>query len=177
MVAVERHLCEFDRLGEELELLDREIAQHSLDDPAIKRLLTITGINLTVAAGLMAAIGDIGRFDSPQKLVSYFGLNPRVLIGTGSGRRSASQVVEFMRFQGVDVRRRLTVKDAQSLGAISADAVKHLALCWVERRPPGEHHRPWPFGRGKDARRHRARPRRLPARRQNPLRHGLRHRA
>src|SRR3546814_16218171 len=26
----------------------------------------------------MAAIGDIGRFSSPQKLVSYFGLNPRV---------------------------------------------------------------------------------------------------
>ena len=30
------------------------------------------------AAGLMAAIGDIARFSSPQKLVSYFGLNPRV---------------------------------------------------------------------------------------------------
>lgn len=26
----------------------------------------------------MAAIGDIARFKSPQKLVSYFGLNPRV---------------------------------------------------------------------------------------------------
>ena len=45
---------------------------------SINRLLTITGVNLTVAAGLMAAIGDIARFDSPQKLVSYFGLNPRV---------------------------------------------------------------------------------------------------
>jgi transposase len=41
-------------------------------------LLTITGVNLTVAAGLVAAIGDIGRFKSPHKLVSYFGLNPRV---------------------------------------------------------------------------------------------------
>jgi len=26
----------------------------------------------------MAAIGDIARFKSPQKLISYFGLNPRV---------------------------------------------------------------------------------------------------
>ena len=58
--------------------LDREIAESALDDAAIKRLLTITGVNLTVAAGLMAAIGDIARFTSPQKLVSYFGLNPRV---------------------------------------------------------------------------------------------------
>ncbi|MEQ9334191.1 IS110 family transposase [Thalassobaculum sp.] len=78
VAAIERHLRELDRLGEDLELLDREIAQGALDDPAIKRLLTITGVNLTVATGLMAAIGDIGRFDSPQKLVSYVGLNPRV---------------------------------------------------------------------------------------------------
>ena len=31
-----------------------------------------------MAAGLVAAIGDVRRFSSPQKLVSYFGLNPRV---------------------------------------------------------------------------------------------------
>src|SRR5512132_1890621 len=59
-------------------VLDREIARSAIDDPAIRRLMTITGINLTVAAGLMAAIGEIGRFRSPQKLVSYFGLNPSV---------------------------------------------------------------------------------------------------
>ena len=40
--------------------------------------MTITGVNLTVAVAVMAAIGDIARFKSPQKLVSYFGLNPRV---------------------------------------------------------------------------------------------------
>lgn len=31
---------------------------------------------------------------------------------------------------------RLAVKDALRLGAISFDAVKHLVLCWCERRPP-----------------------------------------
>lgn len=77
-LAVERHVRELDRLGEDLVVLDREIALGALDDPAVKRLLTITGINLTVAVGLIAAIGDIGRFTNPQKLVSYFGLNPRV---------------------------------------------------------------------------------------------------
>jgi len=76
--AIERHIRELDRLGEDLDLLDREIAESVLDDAAIKRLMTITGVNLTVAVGLMAAIGDISRFSSPQKLVSYFGLNPRV---------------------------------------------------------------------------------------------------
>ncbi|MGH9772254.1 MAG: transposase, partial [Candidatus Acidiferrales bacterium] len=76
--AIERHIRELDRLGDDLGALDREIAESVLDDVAINRLLTISGVNITVAAGLVAAIGDIGRFPSPQKLVSYFGLNPRV---------------------------------------------------------------------------------------------------
>jgi transposase len=76
--AVERHVRELDRLAEDLAVLDREIAQAAIDDPAVRRLITITGVNLTVATGIVAAIGDISRFRSPQKLVSYFGLNPRV---------------------------------------------------------------------------------------------------
>lgn len=64
--------------AEDLKALDREIAASSLDDPSIARLITITGVNQTVAAGIIAAVGDIHRFSSPQKLVSYFGLNPRV---------------------------------------------------------------------------------------------------
>lgn len=77
-VAIERHVHELDRMGEDLAHLDQEIASMSLDDASVARLITITGVNLTVAAGLVAAIGNIGRFSSPQKLVSYFGLNPRV---------------------------------------------------------------------------------------------------
>jgi transposase len=76
--AIARHLSELDRLGEDLAVLDREIAEATVDDPAVRRLLTIAGVNVMVAAGLVAAIGDIRRFSSPQKLVSYFGLNPRV---------------------------------------------------------------------------------------------------
>lgn len=76
--AIRRHVCELDRLGDDLATLDGQIAQSALEDPAIQRLLTITGVNVAVAAGVMAAIGDISRFQSPQKLVSYVGLNPRV---------------------------------------------------------------------------------------------------
>src|SRR5215475_6562594 len=76
--AIERHLRELDRLSEDLGVLDTQIAQAGSADPAVKRLLTITGVNLIVAAGLVAAIGDVRRFPDPQKLVSYVGLNPRV---------------------------------------------------------------------------------------------------
>jgi transposase len=78
VAAIGRHLRELDRLGEDLAVLDREVAQAASGDPGVKRLLTITGVNLTVATGIVAAIGDVGRFSCPEKLVSYFGLNPRV---------------------------------------------------------------------------------------------------
>ena len=76
--AIARHLRELDRLGEDLAVLDRDIGEAVVENPQVKRLLTIAGINVTVAAGLVAAIGDVHRFSNPQKLVSYFGLNPRV---------------------------------------------------------------------------------------------------
>jgi hypothetical protein len=44
-----------------------------------------------VAAGIVAAIGDIRRFNSLQKLVSYFGLNPRVSVGNGEAERLRSR--------------------------------------------------------------------------------------
>lgn len=77
-IAVEQRLRELDRLGEDLAVIDRALGEAVLEDAQLRRLLTITGVNATVAIGLLAAIGDIGRFPSARKLVSYFGLNPRV---------------------------------------------------------------------------------------------------
>jgi transposase len=42
---------------EDRTVIDRAIAQSVVDDPAVKRLLTITGVNLIVAASRVAAIG------------------------------------------------------------------------------------------------------------------------
>jgi transposase len=77
-VGIEQRLHELDRLAEDLVVIDRALGIEVLHDANLKRLLTITGVNATIAIGLLAAIGEIGRFPSPQKLVSYFGLNPRV---------------------------------------------------------------------------------------------------
>lgn len=76
--AITRHVREIDRLAGDLASLDADIAQETVDDPAVQRLLTIAGVNAIVASGIVAAIGEISRFKEPQKLVSYFGLNPRV---------------------------------------------------------------------------------------------------
>ena len=75
--AIERHVRELDRLDEDLAVLDREIARSAIDDPAIRRLMTIT---VTIDRSGRTDGGDRRHrpVQDPQKLVSYFGLNPRV---------------------------------------------------------------------------------------------------
>jgi transposase len=58
--------------------MDREIAKHALAWPEVLRLMTVPGVNVQTAATFMASVGDIRRFSSPRKLVSYLGLDPRV---------------------------------------------------------------------------------------------------
>jgi transposase len=77
-LAIERHLREFDRLGEDLKVIERDLARSALADEGVQRLMTIPGVDMVVALAMAAAIGDVARFSEPQKLVSYLGLNPSV---------------------------------------------------------------------------------------------------
>jgi transposase len=65
-------------LGAEIERADQAIAEVVVDDGRMHRLLTIPGIGLVTAAGILALVGDISRFPRPANLVSYLGLDPRV---------------------------------------------------------------------------------------------------
>lgn len=76
--AAERHVEEYDRLAEALKGVERDIARAALADPNVTRLMTIPGVDMVVAVGLMAAIGRVDRFARPDKLVAYIGLNPSV---------------------------------------------------------------------------------------------------
>lgn len=76
--AVEQHIQEYDRLSEALKAVERDIARAALADENVTRLMTIPGIDMVVAVGLMAAIGKIERFEKPDQLASYIGLNPSV---------------------------------------------------------------------------------------------------
>jgi len=75
---VVRHLDEHDRIAAELATMEKQIAQDALKDDRVKRLMTIGGVNVIVALSVLSAIGDVARFSSAEKLVSYFGLNPKV---------------------------------------------------------------------------------------------------
>jgi transposase len=76
--AVEALLRQLDFHGEELRLIDTELGRVALGRAEVKRLMTIPGVDATVALSIVAAVGDFARFSTPQKLVSYLGLNPRV---------------------------------------------------------------------------------------------------
>jgi transposase len=83
--AIERHLRQYDRLSDDLRVVERELARDALANPEAKRLMTIPGIDMVVAVGLLAAIGPIERFPGPDRLVAYLGLNPTVH-QSGDGR-------------------------------------------------------------------------------------------
>jgi transposase len=71
-------LREVDFLDCEVGLIESELASEALGSDEIRRLMTVPGVSLVSAAAFVAAVGDIHRFHSPKKLVSYVGLDPRV---------------------------------------------------------------------------------------------------
>ena len=65
-------------LSDQVAAAERAIAEAVVDDPRVRRLLTIPGVGLVTAASILSVVGDIDRFERPAKLVSYLGLDPRV---------------------------------------------------------------------------------------------------
>jgi transposase len=76
--AAEALLRQLDFHAQELGLIDAELARVALGCENTRRLMTIPGVDVTVAMSITAAVGDFSRFSSPNKLVRYVGLNPRV---------------------------------------------------------------------------------------------------
>lgn len=76
--AVDALLRQLDFHGQELRIIDASLAKIALGSVEVKRLMTIPGVDATVALSIVSAVGDFSRFSSPDRLVSYLGLNPRV---------------------------------------------------------------------------------------------------
>lgn len=67
-----------DGLEVEVHHAEAGIARVVTDDARVRHLLTIPGVGLQTAVGLVAVIGDVHRFARPNKLVGYLGLDPIV---------------------------------------------------------------------------------------------------
>lgn len=68
------------RLLEQTELeiaqLDDLLVREAWQDEKVRLLMSIPGIDYTVAQTCLAAIGDVSRFANGKKLAAYLGLNP-----------------------------------------------------------------------------------------------------
>jgi hypothetical protein len=139
-------LRQLDFHAEELRLIDTDLGQAALARPEVLRLMSVPGIDATVALSIVAVVGDFTRFRTPEKLVAYLGLNPRVrqsggqpanhgrITKAGSAHArgmlveaawSASKATGPLRafYQRVAARRGMQV-------AVVATARKLTVLCW-----------------------------------------------
>ena len=100
-------LRNYDLIQEEISLVEIEITTYisKIDS----KIPTIKGIGLVSAATIIAEIEDISRFDSPDRLLAYAGLDPRLY-------QSGTQ--EFkgkMNKKGSVVLRRVLMNSAESI--------------------------------------------------------------
>jgi transposase len=87
---IDAALRQIDFLTEEITTIERDLAQFVLDCPDAGRLLSVPGVGMITATVFLAQVGtahgDINRFTTPQRLVGYLGLDPRVRqSGNGPG--------------------------------------------------------------------------------------------
>jgi transposase len=60
----------------ELEEYDKVLVTRAWEDPRVKLLITMPGVDVTVALAILAALGDIDRFRDGNHLAAYLGLVP-----------------------------------------------------------------------------------------------------
>jgi transposase len=65
-------------INQQIQNLDKELAKAGQEDPQANRLMTIPGVGVATAVAVSCWIGDIRRFSNAKKLVSYFGMAPKV---------------------------------------------------------------------------------------------------
>jgi transposase len=74
--SLDRHLRQLERVEQEITALTAQIAVHAHQTPAVKLLMTLPGVDFTVAETILAALGDLSRFPTPDKAAAYLGLVP-----------------------------------------------------------------------------------------------------
>lgn len=74
--SLDRHLRQLETVQAELALLDRRLSRLAWQDGRIKLLMTLPGVDYTVAQALLAALGEVDRFPDGNRAAAYLGLVP-----------------------------------------------------------------------------------------------------
>jgi len=76
--AVDSELRLLEAIERELNDLSIELARVGYQDPRIKLLITLPGVDVTVAQALVSTLGDVARFPDPDRAAAYLGIVPSV---------------------------------------------------------------------------------------------------
>ena len=74
--ARESDLRLLEQTEREIAAIDERLVRIAWEDEKVRLLMSIPGIDYTVAQTCLAAIGDVSRFPNGKKLAAYLGLNP-----------------------------------------------------------------------------------------------------
>lgn len=82
-IILEGYIGDYKQAMEKRKKFEAVIAEEVTTDPAMLKLQQFHGIRSIVAFALIAAIGDIRRFQTPKNLVGYLGLQPKYFQSAG----------------------------------------------------------------------------------------------
>jgi transposase len=126
-------------LQKEIRDIERQFISYEPD--AQQLLRSIPGIGVTTAAALVAFIGDIDRFSSPEKLVAYIGIDPRVhesgtsIKGKGYITKRGNAYLRHILFSAAFIaRQKNPILKNYFDGKIAEGKHYYSALCAVERK-------------------------------------------
>ncbi len=142
---LECNIEQMETLVRNIKKLDNVLGSIAANELQIRLLMTIPGVDVTAATGMFAAIGEIGRFHSPDKLASYFGLVPSVYqsannlytghitkMGASGARHLAIEAAQKMVLSPSPANAtyyRIRKKKGHNV-AVTAMARKLVTLCW-----------------------------------------------
>lgn len=126
-------------ISKEISILEQKMAICA--KPTQTLLKTVTGVGKTSAAALVAYVGDIARFPSPEKLTAYIGLDCRVhesgtsIHGKGYITKRGNKYLRSLLFNAAFIARRHDPElKAYFEKKISEGKHYFSAMCAVERK-------------------------------------------
>jgi transposase len=75
-LVLDSELRQRDAVQGEVEQIDAELVGIAQQEPRVRLLMTLPGVNYVVALGLLAGLGDVSRFQDGDQAAAYLGLVP-----------------------------------------------------------------------------------------------------
>jgi transposase len=137
------HFTQIDLQQQRRKSLTRLIAQQVCAEPLMLRAMKLLGIGMINAFALLAIIGDVRRFERPEKLVAYIGLNPgqrdsgtgkRIKLGIGARGRGDLRHLLIQGAQAVLRTGRGTSLGQWGWKLFARKGSRHIAVAAVARK-------------------------------------------